>query len=190
MAQFIKSFLLKKITKIIIRVTQETLPLRINNCTMTALQKAIRIFGVLFLIQALLLATHLGEFWPFSIYPMFSRAGNPWTRALARDISAVDENEYWQVRKFATLPGEVFAMDEVGINTNDVSNFIQKVGTWNDEKIATMRNLFDEEASKRELMLYHVRGELVPPNKKEVVLTYTPLLLMTPDTTILNTDFQ
>ena len=31
----------------------------------------------LFMLQTLLVSTHLGEFWPFSIYPMFSRGGHP-----------------------------------------------------------------------------------------------------------------
>lgn len=35
-------------------------------------------------VYGLLVAIHLGEFWPFSIYPMFSQTGNPWTGAAER----------------------------------------------------------------------------------------------------------
>ena len=39
-----------------------------------------------FWISGALLATNLGEFWPFSIYPMFSKAGGEWTRAVVLEI--------------------------------------------------------------------------------------------------------
>ena len=53
---------------------------------MTFRRKALRITLGTLIVYALLVATHLGEFWPFSIYPMFSQAGNPWSRAVVREM--------------------------------------------------------------------------------------------------------
>lgn len=49
-------------------------------------KRALHIVGGVLVVYALLVATHLGEFWPFSIYPMFSQAGTPWTRAVVREL--------------------------------------------------------------------------------------------------------
>jgi hypothetical protein len=46
-----------------------------------------KVIGIILLIYAVLVASHEGEFWPFSIYPMFSQAGNPWTRAMVIDVT-------------------------------------------------------------------------------------------------------
>ena len=54
---------------------------------MNFIQKSVRITLISFIIYGALVATHEGEYWPFSIYPMFSKAGNPWTRAIVRDVT-------------------------------------------------------------------------------------------------------
>lgn len=45
-----------------------------------------RIIGIVLLINILLVSTHRGEFWPFSIFPMFSQAGNPWSRGVVENV--------------------------------------------------------------------------------------------------------
>src|SRR5690625_7490964 len=57
--------------------------------------KALKILGVLFLVHAILVSTHEGEFWPFSIYTMFSQAGNPWERAMVLDVTDLEVSVLW-----------------------------------------------------------------------------------------------
>lgn len=149
--------------------------------------KTKKIFIGLFLVQAVLLATHLGEFWPFSIYPMFSKAGNIWTRSMIRDVSEVDMEEYWKQRDLEDLPGEIFALDEIGISQNDISNFIEKVTTWDDDKKKAMSHLFKDKLATKDLLIYRVNGT---PSTERVEIICTPLLLMTKDTTISNNNLQ
>lgn len=147
-----------------------------------------RFFWGIFLAQALLVATHLGEFWPFSVYPMFSQAGRTWTRSLIRDVSDLSTNEYWQTRTFETLPGKAFAMDEIGINQNDIANFIQKIDGWGPANRENIRGLFKSQLANRKLLLYEVKGSLT--DDKEVIQHYKPLLLMHKDSTTLNPDLN
>lgn len=48
--------------------------------------REVRLLVGTFLVSGCLLATNLGEFWPFSIYPMFSKAGGAWTRAVVLEV--------------------------------------------------------------------------------------------------------
>ncbi|GAB5408705.1 MAG: hypothetical protein BalsKO_10700 [Balneolaceae bacterium] len=49
------------------------------------------------------------KYWPFSLYPMFSQAGNPWTRAIVTDISSSDEQDIWETTSLAEINGVVVA---------------------------------------------------------------------------------
>jgi len=144
-----------------------------------------RTLGGIFLAFGILVSTHQGEFWPFSIYPMFSQAGKPWTRSLVRDVTGNAERVNWQPVTVDELPGQPFAMDKISINQNDVSNFIQKAGTWTPQKVNGMRRLFEESLAKRSLLLMRVQGRL-DQNDDTVQVSFTPYMLMTADTTILN----
>lgn len=152
-------------------------------------KKTKQIFLGLIIFQFLLVGTHLGEFWPFSIFPMFSKAGKTWTRSLVRDVSKTPADAYWTTHTHVDqLPGEKFPMDEVNINTNDVSNTIEKVAVWDDEAKASMQHLFKSALPEKELMVYRVNGSLVKNEvgEKEVQLTYTPFILLSESESILN----
>ena len=55
-----------------------------------------------------LLPSHEGEFWPFSIYPMFSQAGNPWTRAMVLDVTTTPDAELWEKQSLANGKSDVY----------------------------------------------------------------------------------
>ena len=57
--------------------------------------RGLKLIGWLFLLSTVLVASHKGEFWPFSIYPMFSQAGNSWSRALLIEIEPDDTTNIW-----------------------------------------------------------------------------------------------
>lgn len=136
------------------------------------------------LVYGLLVATHQGEFWPFSIYPMFSQAGNPWTRSLVRDVT--NDSPSWSVKTKAELPGSTFAMNEVGINQNDLANFISKTENWSEQQVKGLRKYFEEKLEQQSLMIYKVQGKLSEVKSDSVVVTYTPFIYLRSDTTIFN----
>ncbi len=146
-------------------------------------RKAGRALLVFFLVHAVLVATHLGEFWPSSIYPMFSQGGNPWSRALVREVSAPVDSAFWTSATFETLPGEPFALDRVGVNQNDVANFIAKSDTWNERRVRAMRRMFDEALDERNLLLMRANGVI---EGDTVAVTFTPFLLLGTDSTYFN----
>ncbi|MDX1638082.1 MAG: hypothetical protein R3281_08945 [Balneolaceae bacterium] len=151
---------------------------------MTPVKKAVRIILVTFLIYGVLVASHEGEFWPFSIYPMFSQAGNPWKRAIVRDVSETDRDSLWQVMTQETLAGEPVALDRLNINTNDIANYLSKTEVWTEGKLNGLRKLFDRELSHRPLLLLQARGFLT--EQDSVRVQFTPFIYLSGDTTIIN----
>jgi hypothetical protein len=160
-----------------------------NNATEFG-NRSIRLLGSILIAVAILLSTHLGEFWPFSIYPMFSQAGKEWERSLVRDVSDTPEQQIWKtVHSAGNLQGTAFAVNEVNINQNDVANYSQKASSWDDRKIRGMRHLFRSELNQRDLLLMKVTGSL-KADKDSVILNYTPFMLMRSDTTIFNAEME
>lgn len=152
------------------------------------LKKATKILCSTFIVYALLVATHLGEFWPLSIYPMFSQAGHPWTRALVRDITKEEGAVDWTDKSKEELPGFQFAMDSVGINQNDLANFILKNEDWSQSKVDGLRTYFQEKLKNRDLMVFKVMGHYAGDSPDSVAIVYKPYIYMRKDTTILSSE--
>jgi hypothetical protein len=147
-------------------------------------RKSIRIVGATLLVYALLVATHLGEFWPFSIYPMFSQAGNPWTRAVVREVPDTPAENAWTETRLGSLPGEAFPVIPRGISQNDVSNYVSKTSAWTPQRLRGLRSLFEANYDfEQSLMVYKVRGRL---EGDSVSISATPVMLMQRDTTRFN----
>lgn len=152
---------------------------------MTFKEKSIRILLGTFLVYGLLVATHEGEFWPFSIYPMFSQAGNPWTRALVQDVTDLDDEEIWEVTDLQNLPGSTAAVSDYGVDQIDFSNYISKTRAWNDRRKNALIRMFGADSIKdKYLLIMKVRGELAEGDTVSVLAT--PFLLMASDTVITN----
>lgn len=152
------------------------------------LKKSVKIITGTLIIYGLLVATHLGEFWPFSIYPMFSQAGKPWKRAIVQNISHSSLPQLWQKKTFETLPGNTLALNELNVNTNDVANYLFKTKKWTERKRSGMRNLFKEKLKNDTLMVYQARGFLNEDNKAQI--EFIPYIYLTPDTTILHQELK
>ena len=138
-------------------------------------------------IYALLVASHRGEFWPFSIYPMFSQAGNPWSRSLVRELpSETDHPEEipWASVTLEEVPGAPYPLAPRSISQNDVANYVSKTETWSQERIRGLRSIFAKNRTlSSPLLIMRVRGELVADS---VVIRATPVIAMMPDTTYVN----
>ncbi len=162
-------------------------------------KKAGRLIAGIVLLQAVLICLHLGhvgevwppgnpqhelgEFWPFSIYPMFSRGGHPWVRSHMREIDDPADPQLWRVRTIDELPGRPYALNPRGINQNDIANYIAKARSWDAQRVDGLRSVFEEDLRQKNLLLYRVDGTLAGDS---VLVAFTPFLLMAPDTTTFN----
>ncbi|MFN1833690.1 hypothetical protein AB2B38_000395 [Balneola sp. MJW-20] len=143
-----------------------------------------------FLTFGILVGTHLGEFWPLSIYPMFSKAGNPWTRALVRDIEELPtDSAVWNTRNINTLPGKQVSLAEIGVDQIDYSNFVSKTKNWNSERIQALRTMLGEEyLQEQNFMIYKVQGKLTDDDS--VLIDYVPILYFSSDRSYFNPNFD
>lgn len=148
-------------------------------------KKGIRIICVTFLVYGALVATHQGEFWPFSIYPMFSNAGQPWTRALVLDISETSADELWNRRSLNKLYGKPVSIKEFGVDQIDFSNFVSKTEAWTPQRIHAMYTMFENDnLADRSIMVLRASGSFV--TQDSVAVNLTPLFIITADTIMQN----
>ena len=138
-----------------------------------------------FLVNALLVSTHKGEFWPFSIFPMFSQAGNPWSRGVVERVENRKRPDLWETKPLQRISDRVVALSEYGIDNIDYANFISKTEEWNPKRIRALRALFQSERRENEMWLAtRVKGHLTESDS--VVVEAIPMFLLTPDTTYKN----
>lgn len=138
------------------------------------------LFTILF-IYASLVATHEGEFWPFSIYPMFSQAGKLWTRSFVRDVTQELRPIESDIQTKEELYGKPFVLNTIGVHQNDLSNFLSKNKEWTPTRKQAVRNYFKKELDTKRLVIYKIRGEL---EAGSVAMIYEPFIYLTADTTI------
>lgn len=137
------------------------------------------------LINFLLVATHKGEFWPFSIFPMFSKAGNPWTRAIVQQIDDPESGDIWSVKPLHEVAERVVGIEEYGVDPIDYANFVSKTTDWNEKRIRALRtHLGIDSMEGRQWMVTKVHGYLTDDDS--VVVNTQPLFLFTSDTTYKN----
>ncbi len=116
---------------------------------------------------------------------MFSQAGNPWVRAVVRDVSDAEAVAIsWEPASRDELLGAPFAVEPTGINQNDVANFVSKSRDWTPRRTEALRKLFHTNLAERTLLIYRVTGEL--GENRSISVRYEPYIVMTPDTTILH----
>lgn len=137
------------------------------------------------LINTVLVATHKGEFWPFSIFPMFSQAGNEWSRGVVQTIDTQIEPSIWNKKTIRDIEDQVLSLDSIGVDAIDYANFISKTKEWNPKRIQGLRDLLKiREYPESKWMITIVKGYLA--KEDSVVVEATPLFLFTDDTTYRN----
>jgi len=145
---------------------------------MSPLPKAIRITIATLVVYALLVVTNLGEFWPFSIYPMFSRGGHPWSRALVRDVTSETEAIPWSPVSMSDLPGRPFALVPNDIDQIDLANFVSKTERWDDRRVEALRMLFSARLNGRRLLVMRADGRI--DEDDSVRVQFIPYALLSP----------
>ncbi|WP_420317653.1 hypothetical protein [Ekhidna sp.] len=124
-------------------------------------KKAGKLLGAIFIVYVSLVATHDGEFWPFSIYPMFSQAGNPWARAVLRDVTDVSDSILWDTYNYPDLPGKPIDVETIGINQIDFSNFILKTQNWDRIRCQALIQMMNaDQLEVKKLMACIIKGQL------------------------------
>lgn len=132
------------------------------------------------LVYAVTVATNLGEFWPFSIYPMFSQAGNPWSRSLVREV-APDDSIAWDAVPLDDLPGEPYGVAWGGVDAIDLANFVSKTREWDTDRVAALQLMLlaDPPKDPLHLLVFRVRARLTEDDS--VAVMATPYVLVGTD---------
>lgn len=142
-----------------------------------------------FVAYALLVSVNLGEFWPFSIYPMFSQGGIPWSRAVVMDVGDDASAMQWGDLSSEDLPGDPYPLTEHGISPIDLANFVSKSRVWDEARVGGLRRMFGErELERTSLLVVRVNGRIVEDDS--VAVSFVPYVLMHRDTTQLNPVLQ
>ena len=147
-------------------------------------RKANRAILALLVVSSALVATNLGEFWPFSIYPMFSQGGNNWSRTLVRGIEPGQAVE-WQPSTLDDLPGDPVGVRSYGVDPIDLANFVAKTQEWTEARVdALHRMFFRDSPADRRLLVFRVNGVLTDGD--EVVVEAVPYVLLDSGNTQIN----
>jgi len=147
--------------------------------------RGLKLIGWLFLLSTVLVASHKGEFWPFSIYPMFSQAGNTWNRALLIEVSPDDTTNIWSEKSIESIDQHVVPVKELGVDQIDYSNFISKTETWTPGRLSALKKLFPENVLQgRMVMAAKASGKLTAGDSVSVAIT--PMFLIDSDTVRVN----
>lgn len=150
-----------------------------------SVKRGMKIIGIILVIYAALVASHEGEFWPFSIYPMFSQAGNPWTRAIVLDVSETPDEEMWNSQPLSELNADPVPIGSIGVDQIDYSNFISKTTNWTESRRNALRSMFGpENIGNGRWMASKAHGQLVAEDS--VVIVIQPFLLVTADSVYMN----
>ena len=150
-----------------------------------AFSKHKKILVTILLLNIGLVATHEGEFWPFSIYPMFSQAGKQWSRGLVERVSDTSAVDLWQTKPLNSIKGRVLPLQQYNIHEIDFANYINKTYDWDEKRLNGLRSTFRiNNYSDQMWLATRVTGYLTEADT--VAIEAIPLFLFTPDTTIKN----
>jgi hypothetical protein len=149
------------------------------------MQKHKRIISAVLLVNILLVSTHQGEFWPFSIFPMFSQAGKDWSRGVVENVQDTTLSNLWNTKSITEIEDRILPLQEYGIHEIDFANYISKTKKWNSQRINGLRSTFQIDQYPDQMwMATRVVGTFDQQN--EVVVKAIPMFLFTADTTLKN----
>ncbi len=129
-----------------------------------------------FIIYGLLVATHQGEFWPFSTYQMFSQGGLPWSKPV---LVKLDEDSCSSARftDLSDLDGQSVPLNRYGIDHRDFSNFTRHLNTPSQAESEALRHLLQPVLSDSPDGLCVIRID-AKSAEDGVELHFTPVLFL------------
>ncbi len=138
------------------------------------------------MVYAALVATHYGEFWPFSIYPMFSQGGSDWSRTVVREIEDVDDVK-WAPTAVSELPGVAYPLTPNGVDPIDLASFISKTHVWDEDRKLGLQSTFLPVIGDKRLLVFKVDGRISPTDS--VLISFEPHALVTRESVVTNPRF-
>jgi hypothetical protein len=153
------------------------------------IKKAIYLLIGILVVYAALAATHKGEFWPFSIYPVFSQGAQPWNYAIVRKVNLNSEDPVWTKKTVKELRGVLIGLNQLGLTQTKLSGFFDKDRPPDEAKIQKLRNHFKNRLNDKNILIYKVHGQQTDKKSSFGVINFTPLILLKKDTTLLNTNY-
>lgn len=153
-----------------------------DSSTRSPTRHAFRVLGITFLLYALLVATNEGEFWPFSIFPMFSQAGNPWSRSVVREVDA-DYAAGWGAVNTEGLPGEGYPLLTYGVDPIDLANFVKKTERWTPTRADALQRMLAPSPGDH-LIVFRADGRMEDSDR--VTVAFVPVAYVTADSIALN----
>jgi hypothetical protein len=126
-----------------------------------------------------LVASHRGEFWPFSTFPMFAKAGRVWTRVIVRDVGDDVGGVRWSEVEQHAPSGRPFPLGAASVDQNDLSALMSSAGDRLDRtRRSVLERWFRDVRGDRHLVIYAVRGSLDGDGLVQV--RYRPVALLGP----------
>jgi hypothetical protein len=128
----------------------------------------------------LVYAYRSGDFWPFSKFPMFSRAGRPWTLGLVRELNAEELAQPLVEVDEERLPGRPYPLGRHHMNQDDLSAVIKPMlKAVEPQHGDLLKRYFRARRSDQTLVLYSAQGTLL--RKREIEIRFRPLAVIGPD---------
>ena len=107
---------------------------------------------------------------------MFSKAGNPWSRSIVRDVSN-DTAVAWDIVDANNLPGEKVALTEHGVDPIDLANYVSKTEVWDADRVEGLRNMFRaDQLDGQRLLVFRAGGAMNEADS--VILHFEPYVLL------------
>lgn len=145
---------------------------------------AAAVIGML-VVYAVLVLANQGEFWPFSVFPMYSKGRESWARPLIIELPQTAGPEIWRARQLDELPGDVFSLFTKDVDEDRLRMVWNATETWTAADIVRLRPLIGENNIRgRRLLVMDVRGEPAPDDGVSVICF--PLAVLTEEGTLLN----
>lgn len=116
---------------------------------------------LVFVLNGVLVATHLGEFWPFSIYPMFSRAKTTFHQAVVRELDPEDiERMAFPATPASELLGKPYAVKARGVDPVDLNKYVRLTDDWDEARRRGIVRMFAPGMGEETLLIVEVRGDI------------------------------
>lgn len=153
-----------------------------DRADLPSVERRFKIVGcVLLAINLCAISIGDGEFWPFSKFPMFSRAGRPWKRAFVREVSAEELRQPLVEVAERELPGKPVALHHFHINQDDISAVVRTLKQpVSEEQAALLAQYFDRLRHDRTMVLYEAYGRFRSTDRS-VRVRFLPRLIIGPD---------
>lgn len=151
---------------------------RLGSAGTTVGKRSLWAIAITCVLYALLVGTHRGEFWPLSIYPMFSKAKSTLYQVAVQRVSpgVWSEPEFWRGYGPGEIPGKPFAVAPHGMDAVDLAKYVRLTTDWTADRKQGIVDFFGDTSRENTLVIMSAKGSVDRSGKLEV--TYRPILVL------------